>query len=308
MRRIAAATLAAVLAGGIAATPARTSDTPEMLSGPDGSGRLHMVTFNVCDGQGPARIECDGSSSGKALYIKSLMNAWTTHVASFQEICYSTYLELVATLGSGWDGEFNHTYPQDQGDCTWGTSWGLAIFIHAAPPRFSNVTSETLPVYPPPNGENREILCGNVTYFSGFRLCSTHVHKDGPSSQTDSVAAKIDYWSSRNAALILGADMNVNILTGCTVTSGRMNRFYTDKYGRHHRECGPGFGDYYEADNATGYASPDVYEEATTLTGQKLDYIFFNRQRFQDGNYGGAVTGTTISDHDLVKGAMNIHD
>lgn len=64
-----------------------------------------------------------------------------------------------------------------------------------------------------------------------------------------------------------------------------------------------GYGFYYEADHrVTGSSDFDQ----PTFGSQKLDFIFFNYARFF-ADYGGGVATSTVSDHNVLRGAMTLH-
>jgi len=85
---------------------------------------------------------------------------------------------------------------------------------------------------------------------------------------------------------------------------------YLQPFG-HSTRCYTNTGDSYEADEPTT-SGDGFYNEGTFARGffqddPKLDYTFFNWQRFFH-NYGGDATSSHVSDHDLLRSAMTVHD
>jgi len=70
--------------------------------------------------------------------------------------------------------------------------------------------------------------------------------------------------------------------------------------------CGQVTGQFYEADHWRGDAGDGFYD-IDTLGSIKYDYALFNNQRFY-ADHGGGVGGSYVSDHDVLRAAMTVHD
>lgn len=277
-------------------TPPRPDQGRERLVG---TGRLHSISFNVCDQVG--QQFCMSPSSTKAGYIEDVLNAWSAQTGSFQEICETTFNSLRSHLGYGsWDGEFYSTLDAPVGRCGADRDWGVAIFVKASIFAPDSVYAVPLQDY----GEDRVLFCGNATHFSGFRLCTTH--SGGQAQQVLDVAESSENWTDSGAAYILGGDFNIDVRSSCS-QANRMIPMYYGGFGVGGTTCGPGTHDMYEADHYTSNGDR-TYDEKTYLPSPwKIDYLFFNRQRFYT-DYGGDAIATSLSDHLYLRSAMTIHD
>lgn len=282
--------------------PELPADVTARTSAVQATGRLHSITFNVCDQVGQSY--CARPSTAKAIHIKGLLNNWSSQTGSFQEMCRTTFDQLRSQLGYGsWDGEFFHTAPAPISDCGTNRDWGVAIFVKAS--IFSNVYA----VYLDDAGEDRVLFCGNATHFSGFRLCTTHLDPSGPPAQVQDVADSSRYWIlDEDAAYILGGDFNIDVSYGTTCTNAnRMAPMYWGGFGLGGLTCGPGSNYLYEADRYTSTGDGDYDEDTFDSPLWKIDFLFFNTQRFYS-DYGGDAVFSSYSDHSYLKGAMTIHD
>jgi len=119
--------------------------------------------------------------------------------------------------------------------------------------------------------------------------------------QSDFIANNyLDGWASGGAATILGGDLNINV-RDCG-ESQRLNQQYRGTY----FGCNDiGYGPNREADQETTFGDT-IYNE-TTFGGEKLDYGFFNYQRFDTTNFGADATSSTVSDHDPYRIALTIY-
>lgn len=295
----------AVSVGSAQASPPgseRSDGTEAPLSSVLGTGRLHGISFNVCDQVG--QTYCASPSTAKATHIKGILNSWSAQVASFQEMCRTTFDSLRSQLGYGsWDGEFYRTISAPEGRCGSNRDWGVAIFVKAS--IFSNVYEVKLYDV----GEDRVLFCGNATHFSGFRLCTTHLDQSGPPQQVQDVADSSLYWIlDRDAAYILGGDFNIDVSYGTTCSEAdRMAPMYYGGFGLEGLSCGPGTNYLYEADRYTSSGDGDYDEDTFDSPLWKVDFMFFNTQRFYN-DYGGDAVTSTYSDHRYLKSAMTIHD
>lgn len=313
------------------ASPSQSPLPPPSPSGPEGTGRLHTFTWNVCDQfQVPNRAPCDDNEPfDRAVYIENIFLAadYLPQVGMFQEMCYTTYNMAKDFLGNAYKGDFRATINFLEDRCGGNGKWGLAYIVKA--PTLTKESALSLPddEAEPPDyyGEPRVVICGRTTIYSGFRVCSTHLTPayndldDDPSvAQVNTLGNYMRDWAVDGAAVVVGGDMNMNAQWGlcdphpCCPPYHYVNRLkplYYGGFGQGNTNCGPGTNWYYEGDNEhSGAAGP--FDE-TTIAGatlRKLDYVFFNYQRFYS-DYGGDAMGVNgLSDHVYVKSSMTVHD
>lgn len=188
------------------------------------AGRLHVIEFNVCDQEGVegAPFDCRRDRDQRADYVADYIRNWGSHAAMLQEICQSTYDDVLADLGGAWRGFFQHTYITDDGRCGTNPYWGLAVLSNGSTP-----TSVTRPVFfTESSDEQRRLLCGNVTLTGiGLKLCSTHLSLQGYQWQVDYIKDETDLVVDTGAALLLGADMNVNNRAACYSEADKLRTF-----------------------------------------------------------------------------------
>jgi endonuclease/exonuclease/phosphatase family metal-dependent hydrolase len=266
--------------------------------------RLHVFQFNACDQYGTSHSSSACRNTrwyDRADAISASIQNWSADAVTLQEVCQSTYNRILRDLGSGWHGYFKHTYVTAYNDFRCGGSggayWGIAILAKSP---VSDVTAILLEEEP--DGEARRLLCGNVTIGSGFRLCSTHLSNSSDNAaQAEKVSFEVNYWVSRGAAVLLGGDLNINV-RNCTEAAS-LSPLYYGGFGP--SRCESGYGHLYEADKATSWGD-GTYDEPT-YGSAKIDYVFFNRQRFY-ADYGADATYTSVSDHRPMRAAVTIHD
>lgn len=267
-------------------------------------GRLHVVEFNACDRYRIATA-CNRTPAERASAIVSYINNFSSNAVMLQEICQNTYNLILGQLGGGWRGYFKHTYVETDDRCASSNPyWGIAILANGSMP--SNV--EAKPFYTEPiSGEVRHFLCGNVTLAGeGLRLCSTHLSPEGYQWQVDYIKDETDAIVEPGAAILLGADMNVNNRAACYPEADKLRDLYTRDYGQGSNACDHNFGHLEDADNQRPYG--DTFDdEITTDAGKKFDYIFFNHQRYNMSNPGGDTLQSSYSDHRYYYGAMTIY-
>ena len=265
---------------------------------------IRHLQFNVCDQylRDRTSICYNTSPDGRAQYINHLVQYWEVNAISFQEMCLRTYVNLLNYLGNPWTGYFYHTVSVPPTRCSGSTSWGIAVMV-----KTGISAPYTLPLPMDPN-EPRFLHCGNATIYSGFRICTTHLTPDPHADQVAAVGDKTRYWALQRHATIIGGDFNININSqpDCS-QANRMKPLYTGYFGKGVWACGPGTNHYNEVDNQNVAFPP--YDEATS-GNSKFDYTFMNSSRFYSTTYPYYATtvGTTISDHDMLRGFMTIHD
>jgi hypothetical protein len=289
------------------------------------STRLHVIQFNACDQWHVVKhpdARCKNTApTDRGIAIANIMRGFGADVASFQEICRSTADVIRANLGSIWKYYFQPTYPLPSADTRCGsagssTVWGQAVFTRGA--SFSSPVNINLD----DNGAtgDNKLLCGNTTIVVGFRVCTVHPKANNDPVTRQQILQAGDqaaYWANNRQATIVGADMNAHV-TACpfagTLTAERelaktLGVFYRNRFGPSFggdpaAQCATNRGSYYEADEPT--PSDDGDNEPTFSSGRKLDYIFFNAQRFWT-DFGGDAVSTSVSDHSALKGAMTVH-
>lgn len=269
---------------------------------PAGTGRLHTISFNACDQylENPGSVCYNDTPMARATYIKNMMNSWGAQAAAFQEMCRSTYDELLGQLGlSQVYGYFEHTVTVSIDRCVTGTSWGIAVITKQI------ISSRVEVHYPDDDDEQRLMLCGNSYSYSGFRTCSTHLSLNPSANQVNTAGDQMKAWALAGDATIVGGDFNIDNRASCSAAN-RMIPIYLGRFGQGVRACGPGSNYYYEVDNQTSFGD-GTYDENTNAGTKKLDYTFMNSSRFYS-DYGGDAIGTTISDHKYIRGAMTVHD
>jgi len=108
-------------------------------------------------------------------------------------------------------------------------------------------------------------------------------------------------------AVVLGADLNDDVHFCGSPNQYLVATLYFTTYGAGTQNgCGQGTGQFYEADHWRGDAGDGFYD-IDTLGSNKYDYALFNHQRFYT-DYGGGVGGSYVSDHDVLRAAMTVHD
>lgn len=296
------------------ASPALAVERPAR---PQDTGRLHTISWNACDRFGSGSVPCtDNEGSDRAVAIENMMLApdFLPIVASLQEICYKTYRDAKDFLGDAYRGDFKMTVPNLFARCGGNGKWGVAYIVKAP------IVKESALPLPDDESETRVVLCGRTTIFSGFRVCTTHLTPVGENPTEEQVGRLATYmsdWALDGAAVTVGGDMNMNALWPacdphpcCPQTDyvNRLKPLYYGNFGQGAGNCGPGTNYYYEADNERA-GGDGVYDQPTIYNAyRKLDYIFFNYQRF-NSDYGGAVlTDNGLSDHLVVRAAMTVHD
>lgn len=299
------------------------------------SPRVHSIQFNACDQfQRPGKDpKCsDVAPVNRATAIRISVDDFGANTLSLQELCRSTYNELLNTQlggsGAGWRGVFSTTVAIPAGDrrCTsaGGGDWGVAVLVKGA--SFSSVDGSVVGYDPKRgpngtiiNGEQRRLLCGNTSILgNGFRLCSTHLtvlsgelpaERDTRNRQQINVVADRTVGRANGgAALLIGGDFNRNLNDCSTSFLTPFDRLYRGGYGDTGNPsrpggCRDGYGPFYEADHRVAGSSD--FDEGT-VGNSKLDLTFFNYQRYY-GDYGGDARDSTVSDHRLLRGAMTLH-
>lgn len=266
--------------------------------------RLHVFQFNACDQYGTSHPSTNCRYTPwyeRADAIVASINNWSADVVTLQEVCQSTYQRIMGQL-PGWHGYFKHTYVTSASDNRCGSGpdyWGIAVMAKST---LSSISYTLLGTES--NGEERRLLCANVTVGSGFRLCSTHLSTSSANvEQVRKVAAELNGWVSNGAAVLLGGDLNINVRS--CAEDDYLAPFYYGAFGAGNNSCRTGYGHFYEADKATSWGD-GVYDEVTTGS-EKLDYVFVNRQRFY-ADYGADATSSSVSDHRPLRAAVTVHD
>jgi len=109
------------------------------------------------------------------------------------------------------------------------------------------------------------------------------------------------------AAVMVGGDFNINNKTSCSTGPNKLLPLYINYYGGSTTySCGPGTGNFREADQY--HSGGDTYYDIATNGTKKLDYIFFNYQRFDGSDFGAEPVYSYVSDHYVLRGAMTIFD
>lgn len=164
-------------------------------------------------------IPCtDDTPSERAVYIENTMLApdFLPQVATFQEMCYTTYRDVKDLLGDDYRGDFRATVNDLTARCGGtGGKWGVAYIVKAS------LVKESALLLPDDPGEPRVVLCGRTTIYSGFRVCTTHLtastaeHPEYPTAaQVGALGNYMRGWALEGDAVTVGGDINLNALWG----------------------------------------------------------------------------------------------
>ena len=268
-----------------------------------------VLHYNVCGnvcweaGDIPGGSDTRGSITRMSRILTAIDN-YQPHAVTFNEICYSQYKNIQASLSTrGYGSTYSSTtngYTCDNFDSSYGTGYGNAIFFKGTTPLAT--------IYTLPQGtglETREMLCTDVTLDGKVtKLCTTHITNDATwrPIQIQEVADIAAVWINANKPVIITGDFNA------VPSSADMAPMYSHSGGT---------GQFQEADESNACPSPFTFCRAGESTfgevrdyyygpyaTKKLDYIFFSAPHF------GVPTGdaksafpTPISDHNMLQGS-----
>jgi len=272
------------------------------------SVRLQVWQFNACDQYGRAFPDCQVTPTQRASAIVQSITSttWTPNVVTLQETCRSTFDMVVGSLPPGWQASFFSTFTTTDTRCQSAErGWGIAVLARS--PAISAPITRTLGVET--SGEQRTLLCVDVTVAIAMRTCTTHLTSTtqaGAASQAMTAADLVDQWVAANRTVVVGGDFNLNVrqCRNSNVANG-LGRWYTGRFGAGISRCYTGSGSMQEADRYRA-GGDGVYDE-DTVAAAKLDYVFANRQHV-NGDYAGDATSSSVSDHDPLRGAFTAHD
>ncbi|MGI8692004.1 MAG: endonuclease/exonuclease/phosphatase family protein [Geodermatophilaceae bacterium] len=270
--------------------------------------RLHVLQVNACDRStvSPSDSPCSVSRAVRADTIVASVNAFAAQVVTLQEVCEVTYLDIKGQLGSGWDGDFQAAYYASDQRCGTATAWGVAFLVKSGVNEFPPVLLGT-----ESSGEKRWLLCGNTAIGTGFKVCTAHLTNNDSvnGSQVVTVANYLNGYVNDGAAVLLGADFNIN--AGSCLQTPLLRPMYLNQFGRSSDLCDNGNGRFWEADLYHFMTGDGQWDEHTYTRSdgarEKIDYIFFNSARFLN-NYGGDAITSSVSDHRRLQGATTVHD
>lgn len=266
-----------------------------------GTLRTKVFDFNACDQYGRSGWpDCQVTPSLRASAIVSSVLAGGSNVVTLQEVCQYTYDEILAQLGPQWNGFHLWTTFFSDNRCSPGPrEWGIAIIARAPNP--VNVGYAALPIS---SGEEpRYLLCGNFTILASFRVCASHFSDSTSAhSQAINVGGQLSSYANNGGAILLGVDANIDArnCSNAWQTAWYMRPIYVSAFGgTTSTGCETGYGTMYEADQQH-IGGNGVYT-AATLGSLKVDYVFFNYQKWY-ADYDAVSTGSNVSDHNILRG------
>lgn len=270
------------------------------------SVRLRILDFNACDQFGRGNAACDATPTQRASAIVQSINSYAPQLVTLQEVCRSTVDMVTASLGPSWVSQFFSTYTTTDNRCqSVDHTWGIAVLARSTV--LTNAQSHRLGVET--SGEQRTLLCADVTVTLVVRTCTTHLTAGSDANaatQSTTAANLVNQWIAANATVILGGDFNLNVRQcGSSSISNGLRPWYGGRFGAGLTRCYTGAGSMYEVDQYRA-GGDGVYDE-TTLGSAKIDFIFGNRQRM-NADYAGDATSSSLSDHDPLRGGITAHD
>ena len=269
------------------------------------SVRLRILEFNACDQFGRGNAACDATPSQRASAIVQSIHSYSAHLVTLQEVCRSTVDMVAASLGPAWVSQFFTTYTTTDTRCqSVDRTWGIAVLARST--TLSNPQAHSLGVET--SGEQRTLLCADVTVSLIVRTCTTHLTAGSDANaavQANTAVDLVNQWTATNA-VVVGGDFNLNVRQcGNTHILNGLRRWYAGRFGAGVTRCYTGAGSMYEVDQYRS-GGDGVYDE-TTLGSAKIDFVFANRQRM-NADYDGDATSSSLSDHDPLRGAVTAHD
>lgn len=124
-----------------------------------------------------------------------------------QEVCETTYLDILGQLGPPWSGRFRTAIATTPTRCGSDVDWGVAFLARSA---ISGWTWTLLGTET--NGEKRWLTCGYVTVGGTFRLCTAHLSQSSANvGQVATIANTVNPFVDQGIAVMLGADLNINV-------------------------------------------------------------------------------------------------
>lgn len=116
----------------------------------------------------------------------------------------------------------------------------------------------------------------------------------------------VDQWVAADNTVVVGGDVNLDVRQrGNTDVSNGLRPWYHGPFGAGITRCCAGSGSMYEVDRYR-VCGDGTYDEAT-YGAAKIDVVFGDRWHVHN-SYRGDATGTSFSDHDVLRGAMTAHD
>ena len=287
----------ALLLGGVLLSPPAASAA---------SVPLRAWEFNACDQFGRGNAACDATPTQRASAIVQSINAYSPHLVTLQEVCRSTVDMATASLGPSWVSQFFSTYTTTDNRCqSVDHTWGIAVLARSTV--LSNAQAHKLGVET--SGEQRTLLCVDVTVSLVIRTCTTHLTASSDATaatQSNTAANLVKQWIAANATVIVGGDFNLNVRQcGNSSVSTGLRPWYAGRFGAGVTRCYTGAGSMYEVDQYRS-GGDGVYDEST-LGSAKIDFILGNRQHM-NADYNGDATSSSLSDHDPLRGAITAHD
>ncbi|CCG03619.1 hypothetical protein [Blastococcus saxobsidens] len=266
--------------------------------------RLQLWDFNACDQYGRNFPDCQVTPEQRAAAIAASLGStsWTPNAATLQEMCRSTFDMALADLPPGWVGAFHSTYTTTDTRCqSADPAWGIAVFARSDV--LTGPVHHTLGVET--SGEERTLLCADVTVGIGMRLCTTHLtssSQSGAASQAVTADRLVDEWTAAGMLVVVGGDFNLDVrrCRNSNVSTG-LKGWYAGRFGAGKTRCYSGSGDMHEADRYRS-GGDGVYDE-DTLGSAKIDLVFAPGRRLAT-DYAGDATSSSVSDHDPLRAAF----
>jgi endonuclease/exonuclease/phosphatase family metal-dependent hydrolase len=277
-----------------------------------GTLRTQVFDFNACDQYLVPGHSCRGiSPNARADAIAHSILSGGSNVVTLQEICLTSLNRIVNALDSGWRGRHLGTAFLDADDnrCAFPGQaggkehWGLGIIARTSVEP-SQVSWALLPNSTAPGTENRYLFCGNFPIAASFRVCSSHFSTSAQwsVSQAANVGSQLSSYAANGGAILLGVDANINA-RDCGAAL-YMRPIYIANFGGPYdaSTCQAGYGAMYEADQQHIGGDGDYTDVTYPPEGWKIDYVFFNHQKWY-ATYDAHVSNSTVSDHRILRGA-----
>ena len=180
-------------------------------------------------------------------------------------------------------------------------AWGIAVFAR------SDVLTGSLHhrLGVETSGEERTLLCADVTVGIAMRLCTTHLtssSQSGAASQAVAADRLVDEWTAAGMLVVVGGDFNLDVrrCRNSNVSTG-LKVWYQGRFGAGGTRCYSGSGGMHEADRYRS-GGDGAYDE-DTLGSLKIDMVFAPGTRVAT-DYAGDATSSSVSDHDPLRGAF----
>jgi hypothetical protein len=276
-----------------------------------GTLSTRVFDFNVCDQPTGANDLCTITSDAiKAQNIANSIVSSGSNVATFQEMCRTTFNLVLQALGPSWDGELLWTTFLPMGDdrCNGPSEWGIGVMARGPMQRVDGLSPGKAQL-PNPYGENepRFLWCANFTIAASFRVCSSHFsfRDDANDDQAAAVATQLRQYSDSGGAILLGADTNINVAAcdpGIPGSAYSLRPMYVGAFGGSSTNgCISGYGVMYEVDQQHS-GNPGPFNVAT-FGSQKIDAVYFNYPKWY-ADYNGVVNNAAsgMSDHRILRG------